>query len=333
MKKFALSTLVGAIALTACTPPPSTTTTNANAPYPTANVGVTITNTTNPFFKSAFDVYLAEGQENPSLTVSVEQSNNDQTLQYSQYDAMINKGAKALVINLADVSQGEAVINKYCNKVGLVFFNRNPGEKALANCASAYFVDGDATQAGVLQGLKVLELWKQNPNWDKNKDGKIQFAMLEGIPNHAGAMARTKWAIGTMQNYPALGLPVQEMFKDYGMFDKEKSKEVVTKWLADPHFGEVEVLLANNDGMAIAAAETLKASGIKLPIFGIDATSEGLAAVKAGDLTATVLNDSATQARVSLRLAANLAAGADPLSGISYKMEYKTIKIPYQEVK
>lgn len=331
MKKFAPTVVAGVIVLSACTQPPASNST-ANAPYPTANVGVTITNTTNPFFKSAYDAYKAEGVANPSLTVMVEDSNNDQALQYKQYDEMIAKGAKALVINLADVKEGEAVIKKYCEQVALVFFNRSPDEKALANCKNAYFVDGDAVQGGILQGLKVLELWKQNPTWDKNGDGKIQFGMLEGLQGHAGAMARTKWAIGTMENYPSLGLPVQEVFHNYANFNADKTKEVVTEWLASPDFANLEVILANNDTMAIAAAETLKASGYKLPIFGIDATTQGLDAVKAGDITATVLNDAVAQAKTSLRLAANLASGAEPLSGIEYKMEYKTIKVPYQEV-
>ncbi|MDO4426775.1 MAG: galactose ABC transporter substrate-binding protein [Moraxella sp.] len=331
MKQHRFLTLIGLSLLAGCSAPPPTNNT-ANTSYPTAHVGVTISNTTNPFFKAAYAAYEAESQAQPSLTLSLMSANDDQATQFKQYDEMIAKGAKALVINLADVSQGAAVTEKYCNQVPLVFFNRNPGEKVIAGCQNAYFVDGDATQAGVLQGLKVLELWKENPHWDKNKDGIIQFAMLEGIPGHAGAQARTKWSISTMENYPSLGIPTQKILQDYAMFNKEKATEMVTTWMTLPEFQNVEVLLANNDNMALGASTALKAQGIKLPIFGIDATEDGLNAVKSGDITATVLNDAAAQAKTSLRLAANLASGADPLSGIDYRMEYKVIQVPYQAV-
>lgn len=104
-------------------------------------------------------------------------------------------------------------------------------------------------------------------------------------------------------------------------------------WTALPEFEKVEVVLANNDNMALGASAALKNKGIKLPIFGIDATADGLAAVKAGDITATVLNDATAQAKTSLRLAANLASGTEPTAGIEYRMQYKVIFVPYQEVK
>ncbi|WP_348637080.1 galactose ABC transporter substrate-binding protein [Moraxella lacunata] len=266
------------------------------------------------------------------MTAFLNNANDNQDVQNQQIEEMISQGAKALVINLADVNQGGAIIGKYCNQVALVFFNRNPGDKALAKCQNAYFVDGDATQAGVLQGLKVLELWKENPDWDKNKDGKIQFAMLEGLVGHAGAQARTKWAISTMESYPELGIPVESVFHEHAMFNKEIAKETVSRWALSPAFGRVEIILANNDAMALGASGALSERQINLPIFGIDATSEALDAIKADRMTATVLNDATNQAKVALRLASNLAADVSPLNGIDYRMEYRVIQVPYQEV-
>ncbi|MGK8251020.1 galactose ABC transporter substrate-binding protein [Moraxella lacunata] len=295
-------------------------------------MGLTISNTQNSFFKAFYEAYEVEVKNQPSVTAFLNNANDNQDVQNQQIEEMISQGAKALVINLADVNQGGAIIGKYCNQVALVFFNRNPGDKALAKCQNAYFVDGDATQAGVLQGLKVLELWKENPDWDKNKDGKIQFAMLEGLVGHAGAQARTKWAISTMESYPELGIPVESVFHEHAMFNKEIAKETVSRWALSPAFGRVEIILANNDAMALGASGALSERQINLPIFGIDATSEALDAIKADRMTATVLNDATNQAKVALRLASNLAADVSPLNGIDYRMEYRVIQVPYQEV-
>ena len=69
-------------------------------------------------------------QQQPSLTLLLEQADNDQNKQYQQLDDMLQQGAKALVVNLADVSQGQAFVEKYCKKgVPVVYLNRNPGDK------------------------------------------------------------------------------------------------------------------------------------------------------------------------------------------------------------
>lgn len=305
----------------------------ASTDYPQATVGVTISSIeTNPFFQEAYKTAETVGKEQSNLTVLLDSADNDQVRQNAQLEEMKAKGAKAFVINLADIKQGSEVIKKYCGQVAMVFFNRNPGDKELAACPTAYFVDGDAIQAGVMQGTKVLELWKAHPEWDKNKDGKIQYAMLEGIPGHAGAMARTKWSISTMKSYPNISVPVESVFHDYAMFQTAAAKDMIDTWSSDPNFERVEVILANNDSMALGAVESLKAKDIKLPIFGIDAVAAAKTAIANGEMTATIFNDYDAQIRTALRLAANLATQKDPVEGISWQLRNKTILIPYQEV-
>lgn len=328
MKKNYLCTVFSILVLSACSNDDS-----RNAPYPKTQVGVTISSIdTNPFFQGAYKSFKKIGEEQTDLTILLDSANNDQILQDKQFEDMKNKGAKALVINLVDVQKGADVINKYCGKIPLVFFNRSPGERALANCEKAYFVDGDAAQAGVLQGLQVLENWSKHPEWDKNKDGKIQFAIIEGIPNHAGAMARTKWAIGTMENYPALGVSIQKVFADYAMFQQAEAKDLVGKWANSPQFNQVEIILANNDTMALGAIEALKERGIKRPVFGIDGTKQGILAVQNGDMVATIFNDYEKQAQTALRIAANLASDLPANTDLPYKINYKVVQVPYQDL-
>lgn len=299
--------------------------------YPAATIGVTISSIeTNPFFQNSYKAFETLSKEQSAITLLLDAANDNQQLQLKQLEDMKNKGAKAFVINLVDVNQGGAVIDKYCQEMVLVFFNRNPGEKNLAKCDNAYFVDGDAVQAGLLQGLSVLEKWEANPQWDKNKDGKIQYAILKGIPNHAGSEARTTWVASTMQNYPSLGVPTERIFSDFAMFKTDMAKDTVNQWSNEPDFGRVEVIVANNDSMALGAAEALQAKNINLPIFGIDATADAREAIKNNKMTSTVVNDYQSQVETATRLAANLVAGQPPLLGIGYQMEHKTIRVPYQ---
>lgn len=328
-----LSVLAIVGGISACAPNPENNDT-ANVPFPTATVGASVSSIeTNPFFQGMYKSMEKMGKEQSSLTLLLDSAANQQDKQNSQLDSMIDRGAKALVVNLADVSFGAEMVKKYCDKkIPVVYINRSPEVKSLAACDTAYFVDGDAAQAGVLQGLQVLKAWKANPQWDKNKDGKIQYAMIEGIPNHAGAMARTKWSVGTMESYPTLGMPVEKVLQEHGMFQAQATKDLMTKWIALPEFAKVEVILANNDTMALGAVEILQQNNQKVPVFGIDGSKAALTALNSGSISGTVFNDFDGQSRAAIRMAANLAADKPVLEGVPYKMEYRVVKVPYQDI-
>lgn len=328
-----LSVFAGTFCLVACSPNPEKNSSN-NVPFPQSTIGASVSSIeTNPFFQGMYKSMENVGKEQSDLTLLLDSAANQQDKQNTQLDGMIERGAKALVVNLADVGFGAEMVKKYCDKkIPVVYINRSPNEKSLAACDTAYFVDGDAAQAGVLQGLQVLKAWQANPQWDKNKDGKIQYAMIEGIPNHAGAMARTKWSVGTMENYPSLGVPVQKVLQDYGMFQAQATKELMSKWVAQPEFANVEVILANNDTMALGAVEILQQNNQKLPVFGIDGSKAALEALNSGTMSGTVFNDFDAQSRTAVRMAANLAAGKPVLEGVPYEMEYKVVKVPYQDI-
>ena len=79
----------------------------------------------------------------------------------------------------------------------------------------------------------------------------------------------------------------------------------------------VDVILSNNDGMAlgILANATYQKSGV--PIFGVDALSDAIQAIKNGTMAGTIKNDSYTQAKVVLQLFKNLSEGAKTTAELS----------------
>lgn len=298
----------------------------ASTVYPQAQVGMSISSiATNPFFQNMYRVYGEVDAAQNSLTLELASADNDQEKQNAQLQDMVNKGAKALVVNLADVKQGQQVMDYWCSKnVPVVYFNRSPGEKNLAACATAYFVDGDVMQAAVFQAVHILQQWKAHPEWDKNKDGKIQYAMIMGLPEHEGSDLRTRWVSQTMETYPKLNVKTEKVLADYGLFQSAKTEELMTAWQKQPEFARVEVVIANNDTMALGALNALEKQGVSLPIFGIDGSKAALEAVKQGRMAGTVFNDFEGQAKTSLRMAANLAAGKDVMDGIeNLHMEHK----------
>ncbi|AAU37250.1 MULTISPECIES: galactose/glucose ABC transporter substrate-binding protein MglB [Basfia] len=254
-------------------------------------------------------------------------SQNAQSIQNDQVDVLISKGVKALAINLVDPSAAPTVISKAKpDDIPVVFFNKDPGEKALAKYEKAYYVGTDPKESGTIQGDLIAKQWKANPALDLNKDGKIQYVLLKGEPGHPDAEARTKYVIEQLN---ANGIETEQLFIDTGMWDAAMAKDKTDAWLSSSRANDIEVIISNNDGMAMGALEATKAHGKKLPIFGVDALPEVLQLIKKGDIAGTVLNDGVNQGKAVVQLANNLAQGKDATEGTQYKAENRVVRIPY----
>ena len=320
MKIQKLCVIIGiALSLASCK---NDTVAKDNSAIPAANIGAVVSSIdSNPFFQGMHKSFQAVAQENPQLKMQVEASKDDQNLQKTQIDNMLNSGAKALVVNLADASIGAQFAEEMCTRgVPVVYINRSPGNRALQKCKTAFFVGSDDEQGGILQAQLVLENWRNHPEWDKNKDGKIQYAMLEGNYAIASAKLRANWAAQSLKFHPAIGLGsenVEAIFSETAKYNAEVAKEVVSRWLETPEFEQVELILAGNDNMALGAADALESAGKKIPIFGIDAVPRALEAQQQGRIFATIINDYDTQSRIAVRMAANLANGLPVMHGLN----------------
>ncbi|STW49552.1 galactose ABC transporter substrate-binding protein [Klebsiella pneumoniae] len=138
----------------------------------------------------------------------------------------------------------------------------------------------DSKESGIIQGDLIAKHWKANPNWDLNKDGQIQYVLLKGEPGHPDAEARTTYVIKELNDK---GLKTQQLQLDTAMWDTAQAKDKMDAWLSGPNANKIEVVIANNDAMAMGAVEALKAHNkSSIPVFGVDALPEALALVKSG---------------------------------------------------
>lgn len=97
---------------------------------------------------------------------------------------------------------------------------------------------------------------------------------------------------------------------------------------------QIELVLSNNDDMALGAVDAMKAAGIDQTewpvILGIDGTDVGLAALKNGEIRGTVYNDKEGQAEKMFDLAFCLARGL-PLDDLGLE-DGKYIRQPYTKL-
>jgi len=290
-------------------------------------IGVTIYKYDDNFMSLMRKEIDKEAKALGGINLLMNDSQNAQSIQNDQVDVLLSKGVKALAINLVDPAAAPTIISKAKpDNIPVVFFNKDPGAKAIGSYEHAYYVGTDPKESGLIQGDLIAKQWKANPALDLNKDGKIQFVLLKGEPGHPDAEARTKFVVEELN---AKGIQTEQLFIDTGMWDAAMAKDKVDAWLSSSKANDIEVIISNNDGMALGALEATKAHGKKLPIFGVDALPEALQLIKKGELAGTVLNDGVNQGKAVVQLSNNLAQGKAAIEGTKWELKDRVVRIPY----
>lgn len=329
-KKVLLLTITAALSLTLAGCSSTKSETNKDSGLP--KVGVTIYK-----YDDNFMSYVRRSIDtgaNGKATLSMNDSQNDQSKQNEQVDTLISKGVKSLAINLVDPKAAPTIIDK-AKKANLpvVFFNKEPEAAALKSYDKAWYVGTKSAESGILQGDLVVDQWTKNKDkWDKNKDGKIQYVLLKGEPGHPDAEARTKYVVDEIKKK---GIDVEELAIDTAMWDTAKATDKMDAWISK--FGDkIEFVIANNDAMALGAYASLEKAGYFkdankfMPIVGVDAIPEALTKINEGKMVGSVLNDAKNQGQATLDLAINAANGKNPTDGTKWQLDdNKAVRVPY----
>jgi len=261
-------------------------------------------------------------------------SQNSQPTQNDQVDAFLSKKANSIAINSVDRTAAASIIDKaMAAKTPVVFFNREPVPEDMAKWDKVYYVGAKAEESGSMQGEIAYDYLQATPDWDKNKDGVLQYIMLRGEPGHQDAELRREFSIKYLTNK---GIKVECLAEDYANWDRPKAVEKMDAFWAQ--FGsKIEMVFANNDDMALGAIESLRNQGFfqggkYMPVLGVDATAPALQALEEGTLLGTVLNDADNQGKATFDIAYALGTGADPNSAGWTITDGKYIWVPYQKV-
>ena len=283
-------------------------------------------------------------------------ANNSQTTQTEQIETAITKGAAVLVVNIVDASSDDAtqaIVEKaQAANIPLVFFNRSVSEEIVSAYDKAAYVGTDYTQAGHMQGEMIGNYVLENyETLDLNGDGEISYVMFKGQEGNAEADARTQYgvedadAVLTAAGKPALvyydpDATTKYQLDENGAWSSQKGQEMMQTILSK--FSEdsgnmVELVIANNDDMALGAISALQNAGYNkeggkyIPVFGVDATDAAKEKIADGSMTGTIKQDAEGMANAVVVISQNLATGADKFDTIDTANVVGTwrVNIPY----
>lgn len=283
---------------------------------------------------------LAEIAKDESKNVEFEffDGKGDQSVQNDLIDTVIQKGTDLILLNLVDTGAGQTAIDKIKEAgVPVALFNREPAAEVIKSYEKAIFVGTNAAEAGVMQGEIVAELWESNKEAiDFNGDGKIQYVMLKGEPDNPEAVARTEFSVSTIKDK---GIEVEELELQVANWQTDLAQNAMEAWLANHGEKGIELVLANNDGMAQGAIAALNAQEYNLgdaaktvTVVGVDATAAAQELISKGNMFGSVLQDAPAMAEGLYLSGMNLVAGKSAIEGTEYKFDDTgvAIRIPYQ---
>lgn len=231
------------------------------------DVGVVMSNLSNPYFgyitKSINNTLTANG-----YTTTVLDASDSLSRSIRDINNLVSRGYKLIIFNPVD-SNASANIIKHAQAKGVRFITVDrsvKGVKVLSHIASNNF------QGGQLAAKYIL-----------NKLGdKSRILELQGFKDSSTTQERTKgFADGLMGSGAKI---VAAYFADY---DKKKAEYYTYQFLKNDN--EVNAVFAENDLMALGAADAAKRLGKKLVIVGYDGIDEAIKAVKKGELSATII--------------------------------------------
>ena len=299
------------------------------------HIGVTYYNQSDTFLNGLLESFREQlgelEKDGMEITVTIRDAAGSQRTQNDQVKELIDAGCSLLCVNLVDRADPSEIIDlARDNDDPIIFFNREPVAEDLMQWEKLYYVGGYADQAGIMQGELAAEAILSDDSIDRNKDGKIQYVILEGEAGHQDAIIRTENAVDTLRNS---GVELEKLSYQIANWNRAQAQNRMEQMVSQYH-DEIELVLANNDDMALGAIDAYKklnyAESDSPVVFGIDGTDVGLQAVLDSDMRGTVYNDKEGQAEAMIQLAVAIATG-EGMQEISFEKE-RCIYLPHWKI-
>lgn len=302
--------------------------------------------------RSAMDKLLTDA----GLKYQNYDANNSQTTQTEQVTTALAKGSKLLIVNIVDTGSNDAAQNiidqAKAKNVPVIFFNRSVEESVVSSYDKCVFVGTDYEMAGHLQGEMIGNYLVENfDKVDLNGDGKISYVMFKGQEGNMEAIARTQYGVEDADKVLTEAGKAKLEFYDAknsnkylvdqtGGWSSAAATDYMNTILSQYSEGNnnmVELVIANNDEMALGAVSALQTAGYNkdgakvIPVFGVDATDAAKEAIGKGAMIGTIKQDAEGMASAITTIGQNFINAKEVFDGIDSENVVGTwrVNIPY----
>ncbi|MBS1811924.1 MAG: D-ribose ABC transporter substrate-binding protein [Acidobacteria bacterium] len=238
----------------------------------------------NPFFKAEAEAADAKakqlGYETMVLTHGGDANRQDQLI-----ETAIAQKAAAIILDNAGADASIAAVQK-AKAAGIPSFLID--REINATGAAAAQIVSNNYQGAALGAEKFVELMGEKGN----------YVELTGKESDTNAGIRSKGYHDVLDKYPGLKMVAQQS-ANWSQTEAFAKMETILQSQKD-----IKGVIAGNDTMALGAAAALKAAGRKAVIIvGFDGSPDVVAAIKAGEIQATVLQPAALISRMAVEQA------------------------------
>ncbi len=250
-----------------------------------------------PTFGHPFFIAQKKGLEEEAGTlgvaIDVRDGKDDDRKQIEQVETLLTIGVDAIILCPRDEDAlVRAVKAANTDGVPVIALNRRVNGGQVVSYVGADDVDAGRAQANAL----VEALGSQG--------GKILY--LQGTQGSSPQRRRAEGFKEVLKSHPEITI-ADERFSDF-QADQAKADMTVLAQRFEP--GEIRAIVAQNDEMALPAAEVARGQGWSgVVVIGCDGTKAAFEAIRAGTLHATVLQDAAEQGRLAVRAAVDQRNG------------------------
>lgn len=256
-------------------------------------VFMTVSNQQNEFMVGMAESFMEVG-EAAGYDVQLMDADLDATKQVSQIETAISEGAEAILIEPCSVD-GLTSGLEAAHEAGIPLFIIHNNVSATDLITSLIHVD--VQQGGELKMEQVV----------KDIGGKGDIAIMTGTLGQD----TTNQICGGYDKVLEQNPDVNVVFEGAGNWGATDAALLAENWLASGK--NIDAIVCNNDGMALGVLPVLETAGKtgEILLYGLDATSEGLKAVKEGKMAATIYVDAHAEIEKAFEMLEDVKAGKE----------------------
>lgn len=251
-------------------------------------------------FSDKWQTYLQDGikdfdKKHDDVKIILTDANEDPAKMLNDVDNFIEQNVDALLVIPTDVATVKPIAKK-AKRAGipLIVVNRLPEEKTMKDVTS--YVGSESIQAGIMQAEQVVKML----------DGKdANIGILMGMLGQEAQIERTAGNKQVFDKFENIKIIAEQE----GRWDRAKALQIAEDWFQT--YKDLNIIVANNDEMAIGALLAANKAGIKdedIIIAGVDATPDALEFLGEG-LDITVFQSAGGQGYGGAEIAYKAAKG------------------------